>query len=65
MLITRETGLGKGVYGNFLALSIQFLGKPKAGTSLVFQGLRIRLAMQGMWVQSLVRELRFHMPWGD
>ena len=30
-------------------------------TSLVVQWLRIRLAMQGTWVQSLVRELRSHM----
>ena len=34
----------------------------KWGTSLVVQWLRICLAMQGMQVQSLVRELRFHMP---
>ena len=26
-------------------------------------GLRICLAMQGTWVRSLVRELRFHMWW--
>ena len=31
--------------------------------SLVVQCLRICLAMQGTWVQSLVRELRSHMPW--
>ena len=31
--------------------------------SLVVQGLRIRLSMQGMWVWSLVRELRSHMLW--
>ena len=30
-------------------------------TSLVVQWLRTHLAMQGMWVPSLVRELRFHM----
>ena len=30
--------------------------------SLVVQCLRICLAMQGTWVQSLVRELRSHMP---
>ena len=30
-------------------------------TTLVVQWLRIRLAMQGTWVQSLVRELRSHM----
>ena len=35
------------------------------GTSLVIQWLRICLAMQGMWVRSLVRELRFHMLQGN
>ena len=32
------------------------------GTSLVVQWLRPCLPMQGLWVQSLVRELRSHMP---
>ena len=31
------------------------------GTSLVVQWLRHYLSVQGVWVQSLVRELRFHM----
>ena len=35
------------------------------GTSLVVQWWRIRLPMQGTPVQSLVRELRSHMPWGN
>ena len=35
--------------------------KKKVGTSLVAQWLRIRLAMQGTWVQSLVREPTFYM----
>ena len=35
------------------------------GTTLVVQWLRICLPMQGTWVQSLVRELRSHMPWGN
>ena len=35
------------------------------GTSLVVQGLRIHLAMQRAWVQSLVVELRSHMPWSN
>ena len=34
-------------------------------TSLVVQWLRIRLAMQGTWVQSLVGELRSHKPRGN
>ena len=32
------------------------------GTSLVVQGLRLRIPIQGVWVESLVRELRSHMP---
>ena len=35
------------------------------GTSLVVQWLRILLSMQGTLVESLVRELRFHMPWDN
>ena len=31
------------------------------GTSLVVQWLRIHLAIYGIWVQSLVKELRSHM----
>ena len=34
-------------------------------TSLMVQWLRIHLPMQGMWVQSLVVELRSHMQWGN
>ena len=32
------------------------------GTSLVVQWLRVHLPMHGMWVWSLVRELRSHTP---
>ena len=28
------------------------------------QWLRLCLPLHGVWVQSLVRELRFHMSWG-
>ena len=35
------------------------------GTSLGVQLLRLCLPMQGVWVQSLVRELRSHMPPGQ
>ena len=35
------------------------------GTFWVGQWLRIRLLGQGVWVQSPVRELRSHMPWGQ
>ena len=30
-----------------------------------FSDLTVCLPMQGTWVQSLVRELRPHMPWGN
>ena len=39
-----------------------FFKKEIPGTSLVVQWLRIHLPMQEEWVQSLVRELRYHMP---
>jgi len=32
------------------------------GISLMVQWLKIQLAMQRMWVQSLVREIKYHMP---
>ena len=35
------------------------------GTSLVIQQLRLPLPMQGVWVQSLVRELTSHMPYSQ
>ena len=53
------------------ALSLQFLEPGDStlhvyrvlpGTSLVVQWLRIFLPLQGTWVQSLVRELRCHIP---
>jgi len=31
---------------------------------LPFQWLRFHLLMQGVWVQSLIKELRSHMPPG-
>ena len=31
----------------------------------MFQWLRNHLLMQGMWVRSLVRELRSHLLWGN
>ena len=34
----------------------------QGGTSLAVQWLKIHLPMQGMWVQSLVGELRSHIP---
>ena len=35
------------------------------GTSLVIQWLRIHLETQGTEVQSLITELRSHMPWSN
>ena len=43
----------------------QTLKTARGGTSLVIQGLRIRPAIQGMRVRSLVGELRSHMPWSN
>ena len=42
-----------------------FVGDPGVGTSLAVQGLRLQLPMQGVWVPSRVRELGYHMPWGQ
>ena len=38
---------------------------PSLGTLLVVQCLGTCLTVQGMWVQSLVRELRSHLPRGN
>lgn len=35
------------------------------GTSLMVQWLRIRFTVQGMWVRSLVGNLRCHILWGN
>ena len=48
---------------NFLLISF-FLIKRPLGISLVVQGWRFHLPVQGVQVQSLVRELRFHIPRG-
>ena len=37
-------------------------GRTGLGMSLVAQGLRVKLPVQGAWVLSLVGELRSHMP---
>ena len=34
------------------------------GTSLIVQWLKLPLPMQGLWVQSLVREVISHIPCG-
>ena len=36
--------------------------RQQGGTSLAVQWLKIHLPVQGMWVQSLVRELRSQIP---
>ena len=36
----------------------------RGGTSTEVQWLRLRLPMQGVWVPSLVGDLRSHMPCG-
>ena len=66
--LTKWTDLAKGnldyqwlLRGSCEHLKITFL-KTELRTSLVAQWLRLRLPMQGMWVRSLVGELRSHMP---
>ena len=39
--------------------------KSTVETFQAIQDLRLRLPMQGVWVWSLVWELRSHMPWGQ
>ena len=39
--------------------------KAQSGTSLVVQWLSIHPATQGTWVQSLVGDLRFYVPWSN
>ena len=34
----------------------------QVGSSLAVQGLGVHLLMQGVWVRSLARDLRSHMP---
>ena len=41
---------------------LQLKGRTGLEMSLVAQGLRVNLPVQGTWVLSLVGELRFHMP---
>ena len=53
-------GKGRGVVQVAL-LGAGSISRGSEGTCLVVQWLRIRLAMQGMWVQFLVGDLRSHM----
>ena len=43
---------------------IKSIKTPRGGTSLVVQWLELPLPVQGVWIQSLIRELRSHMPQG-
>ena len=52
-------------YSTFLFTKKSFKNYFIGGTPLVVQWLRIRLPMQGTQVQSLVGELRSHMPRGN
>ena len=54
MTVTQSLSQGRNVF--------ILLKDPLQGTSLVVQWLRICLAVQGTQVQSLVGELRYHMP---
>ena len=49
-------GAGTGKKGGYRPINHQ------SGTSLVVQGLRLCFPMQGVWVQSLVRERKSHVP---
>ena len=51
---------------SFLKKYVSYLiKKRKPWTSLVVQWLRIPLSGKQIWVRSLVRKLRAHMPWGN
>ena len=43
---------------------VTFKNECSDGTSQVVQRLRLHLSVQRTQVQTLVRELRSHMPWG-
>ena len=58
----KETETKHDSKGVFVSISSS---KKITGISLVVQWLRIHLAMQGTQVQSLVGELRSHMPWSN
>lgn len=57
-----EKGASKNIYLLRCLQPNMHCEKCQSGTSLVGQGLRICPAVQGMWVQDLVRELRSHVP---
>ena len=46
-------------------ITVLTLLRSRPGTPLVAQWLRVCLTVQGMWVQSLVRGLGFHMLWNS
>ena len=49
----------------FFLLIHSFIQNTFTGTSLAVQWLGLRLPMQGVWVRSLVGEIRSHMPHGQ
>ena len=51
--------------GFYVILVTKILRRSLLGTSLVVQGLRLCLPMQGVQFPSLVGELRSHMPLGQ
>ena len=57
-----ENSENAGDPGKYLAVRIE---KLTGMTSLVVQGLKICLPVQGTGVGSLVRELRYYMPQGN
>ena len=64
MVVSEEVAGGKDrVF--ICALNKYFIKNKTIWTSPAVQWLRLHLSMQGMWVQSLIRELGSHMPWGE
>ena len=50
---------------NYVTVSELYYMLIYVGTSLVVWRLGLHLPMHGVWVQSLVGEIRSHMPWGQ
>ena len=59
MLVEQPEASGSPFFTYILLRATYRQGTPR--TSLAGQWLRIHLATQGMWVCSLVRQLRYHM----
>ena len=65
LAIVNSAAVNTGVHVPFWTMFFSAIKKNEIGTSLLVQWLRLRLPMQGVRVQSLVGELRSHMPRGQ